>query len=273
LATTWDFAVLSRRAIASHGDIDPTQMSGGSATRPRESRYAQPGALRVSADHAPELHADPRFWLRVAIAAAATFTVGATWAIIVGQFGGWTHGLPRELDLLAQLHRQLPALLDWIVVQVPWLGTNLVFIPVLAPAGWYLWKRRRRPDLAIILAVTTVGNYVIGMALKIAFERPRPALWPPRGEYTGSAYPSGHVMAVTSVVGVIAALIYEKRGAASPLVGWIALLLATCYSRLYLGVHWPSDVVGGLLAGGTWFVGMLWAKRVDVQRNDSRVAP
>jgi len=148
-----------------------------------------------------------------------------------------------------------------------------VFIPVLAPAGWYLWRKRGRPDLAIILGVTTVGNYVIGMALKIAFQRPRPALWAARGEYTGSAYPSGHVMAVTSVVGVIAVLIYERRGAISPLIAWIILLLATCYSRLYLGVHWPTDVVGGLLAGGTWFVGMLWAKRTDERRNDSRVAP
>lgn len=245
----------------------------GPAIRPRESRFAQLRAFPARADHTPPLHAEPRFWIRIAVAGGATFTVGAAWAIIVVQFGGWTHGLPRELDLLARLHHQLPALLDWIVVQIPWLGTNIVFIPVLVPAGWYLWKQRRRPDLAIVLGVTTVGNYIIGMALKVAFQRPRPALWVARGEYTGSAYPSGHVMAVTSVVGVIAVLVYEKRGAVSPLVAWMGLLIATCYSRLYLGVHWPTDVVGGLLAGGTWFVGMLWAKRARGRRNDSRAAP
>jgi membrane-associated phospholipid phosphatase len=236
-------------------------MSAESTTRPRAWRYAEPRAPQGEVDRRPELQANPRFWLRVAIAAGATFTVGAAWAVIVVQFGGWTHGLPREVDLLARLHRQLPIVVDWVVVQLPWLGTNLVFVPVLGPACWYLWQKRRRPDLAIIVAVTMVGNYVLGTALKLAFERPRPALWVGRGEYTGSAYPSGHVMAVTSVIGVIAMLLYEKRGAVSPVVAWMMLLIATCYSRLYLGVHWPADVVGGLLAGGTWFVGILWATR------------
>jgi undecaprenyl-diphosphatase len=212
------------------------------------------------------LQADPQFWLRVGIAAGATFTVGAVWAVIIVQFGGWTHGLPREIDLLARLHRRLPTFFDRLVVLLPWLGTNIVFIPVLGPACWYVWKKRRRPDLAIVVAVTTIGNYIIGSALKLLFERPRPVLWVARGEYTGTAYPSGHVMAVTSVVGVIAVLLYEERAAISPLVAWIVLLVGTGYSRLYLGVHWPTDVVGGLFAGGTWFVGMLWAKRPDVAR-------
>jgi undecaprenyl-diphosphatase len=219
------------------------------------------------------LQADRRFWLRVAIAAGATFTVGAAWAVIVVQLGGWTHGLARDVDLLARLHRQLPTVLDWFVVLLPWLGTNLVFIPVLGPACWYLWQKRGRPDLAIVVAATTIGNYIIGMALKLVFERPRPVLWVARGEYTGTAYPSGHVMAMTGVIGVIAVLVYEHRAAISPLVAWIILLIGTCYSRLYLGVHWPSDIVGGLLAGGTWFVGMLWAKRTAAPAEPARWRP
>jgi undecaprenyl-diphosphatase len=199
--------------------------------------------------------------LRVAIAASATFIVGAAWAVIVMQLGGWTHGLAREDVLLARIHRQLPTVIDWVVVQLPWLGTNIVFLPVLGPACWYLWQKRRRPDLAIVIAATTAGNYLMGMALKFVFDRPRPLLWHPRGEYTGTSYPSGHVMAVSSVVGVIAVLLHEERDDRWPLVAWVILLVATAYSRMYLGVHWPSDIVGGLFAGGMWFIGMLWAKR------------
>ena len=200
--------------------------------------------------------------MRVAIAAVATFAVGAAWAVLVVLFGGWVHGLPREIDLLARLHGQLPPSLDGIVVLLPWLGTNFVFIPVLGPACWYLWRKAARPDLATIVAVATIGNYIIGTVLKVAFARPRPALWLARGEYTGTAYPSGHAMAVTSVIGLVAVLLHEERGAIWPLVVWMMLLIATCYSRLYLGVHWPSDIVGGLLAGETWLAGVLWARRL-----------
>lgn len=235
-------------------------MRGTSATRSPAWSFSHSRVPHGEDLRPPQLQADPRFWLRVAIAGGATFIVGAVWAIIVMQFGGWTHGLPREVQLLARLHRQLPAVLDWIVVRLPWLGTNFVFIPVLGPACWYLWRKGGRPDLAILVAVTTLGNYIVGTALKVAFERPRPALWLARGEYTGTAYPSGHAMAMTSVIGLVAVLLYEERRAVWPLVVWVFLLMATCYSRLYLGVHWPTDVVGGLLAGGTWLVGMLWAK-------------
>ena len=235
-------------------------MSGIPGTRARARPYPELRPPRAEVDRAPELHTDPQFWLRVAIALVATFVVGAGWAALVVLFGGWVHGLPREIELLARLHRQLPPLLDWIIARLPWLGTNFVFIPVLGPACWYLWRKAARPDLATIVAVTTIGNYIIGTVLKVAFARPRPALWLARGEYTGTAYPSGHAMAVTSVIGLVAVLLYEERRVIWPLVVWLLLLMATCYSRLYLGVHWPSDVAGGLLAGGTWFVGVLWAK-------------
>jgi undecaprenyl-diphosphatase len=206
------------------------------------------------------LHRDPRFWLRILIASLLTFAAGAAVAVVVALRGGWTHGLAWEIALLRSLNVRLPTALDSTVVDLPWLGTNLVFIPVLGTLCWYLWRKRRRPDIATIIAVTTVGNFVIGTVLKMAFARPRPVLWVARGEYTGASYPSGHAMAIVSVVGVLAVLIAEERRVVWPFVLWLALLIATCYSRLYLGVHWPTDILGGLLAGGVWFVGVLWAR-------------
>lgn len=201
------------------------------------------------------------FWRRIAIAFLASFVAGSCCALLVIWAGGWTHGLSLEVSLLDRLHTHLPPALDWGMVLLPWLGTNLVFIPVLGPGCWYLWRRRGRADLALIIAVVTIGNNLVGMALKLAFERPRPSLWQARGEYTGASYPSGHAMAVMSVVGLVALLLYEERGSPWPLGVWILLLIATCYSRLYLGVHWPTDVLGGLLTGAVWFGGSLWARR------------
>lgn len=225
------------------------------------SRYTAPSGVPDKIDRPRHLHVDPPFWMRIAIAVIATLLVGSLWAVVVLRAGGWTRGLPRERALLESLHTPLPAPLDLAVLLLPWLGTNLVFIPVLGPACWYLWRQRRRPDLATTIAVVTIGNYLLGTALKVAFERPRPTLWMGRGEYTGSSYPSGHAMAVTSVIGFVAVLLYEQHGALWPLAAWLMLLISTCYSRLYLGVHWPTDIVGGLLAGAVWLVGVLWARR------------
>lgn len=201
------------------------------------------------------------FWRRVAIAFIASFVAGSCCAFAVIWAGGWTHGMRFEIALLERLHTTLPPVLDWALLSLPWLGTNLVFIPVLGPGCWYLWRKRGRPDLATIIATVTIGNYVIGTALKLAFERPRPSLWPARGEYTGASFPSGHAMAMMSVIGVLALLLYQERHARWPIAIWILLLIATCYSRLYLGVHWPTDVLGGLVAGAVWFAGCLWARQ------------
>lgn len=219
---------------------------------------------------APHAFGNALFWRRIATAVVASFVAGSCCALVVIWAGGWTHGLSFEPRLLERVQTPLAPALDWAMVFLPWLGTNIVFIPVLGPGCWYLWRRRGRPDLALIIAVVTIGNYLIGTALKVIFERPRPSLWLARGEYTGAAYPSGHAMAMMSVVGLVALLLYEERQRLWPIVAWICLLVATCYSRLYLGVHWPTDVIGGLLTGAVWFGGSLWARRAYL-KNQARL--
>lgn len=203
------------------------------------------------------------YWRRVAVSAVASLAAGSLFAVVVIRMGGWFSGLPIDVALLDRIHTRWPPLIDLAIVLLPWLGTNLVFIPILGPACWYLWLKRRRADLAVTIAVVTIGNYLIGTLLKFAFQRPRPALWPPRGEFSETSYPSGHAMAIVSVVGIVAVLLHEEHGSVWPFAGWITLLIATCYSRLYLGVHWPSDVIGGLLVGSVWLFGVLWARRSD----------
>lgn len=201
---------------------------------------------------------DRRFWLWSIGGAAFTVLMGLVYAHYIKRTYGWTHGHPWEIALLRDLHARLPAVLDAFVLAVPWFGTNLTILPGVAIASYVLMQRRRR-DLVTVLVVAATGNYLIAFFLKYALNRPRPTILQARGEYTGPSYPSGHAMLATSVLFVIAYLLRRERGWHWPYYTTFAFGLVTIYSRLYLGVHWPTDVIAGAMLGVIWLAFMLRA--------------
>jgi undecaprenyl-diphosphatase len=100
--------------------------------------------------------------------------------------------------------------------------------------------------------VTVVGSLVLNAVLKDVFSRPRPELWPHRGQYQWSAYPSGHAIVGVALFFTVARMLCRERGWRWPFAAAAALLSVNLYSRLYLGVHWPTDVLGGLIVGFVW---------------------
>jgi membrane-associated phospholipid phosphatase len=201
---------------------------------------------------------DRAFWLWVIGGALATIAVGIGYAHYIKQSAGWSHGLSWEIALLREVHTPLPTLVDQLVLILPWFGTNITILPGVAIASYILAKRKRR-DLITVLVVAAAGNYVIAFFLKYALNRPRPTLFTARGEYTGPSYPSGHAMLATSVLFVVAYLLSRERGWSWPYYVVFAFGLLTVYSRLYLGVHWPTDVFAGAALGVIWLTAMLRA--------------
>ena len=121
---------------------------------------------------------------------------------------------------------------------------------------------RRRAE-AIFIVIALVGTLVLNDALKLLFQRPRPGfdwaeVWPE------TSFPSGHSMNSFVVYLAIALVIWRLEGRR---VGIVALVLAIVLvvsvgiSRIYLGAHWLSDVIGGYLAGALWllFLVAAWA--------------
>jgi undecaprenyl-diphosphatase len=114
---------------------------------------------------------------------------------------------------------------------------------------------RRRPHDATLVVLALAGAEIINAVLKNAFERPRPSIHDPLETAAGLSFPSGHAMASMALFAALAFVLMRGRsartrmaavGVAATLVGAIGL------SRIYLGVHFPTDVAAGWSAGLAW---------------------
>jgi len=119
----------------------------------------------------------------------------------------------------------------------------------------------RRPLEAFYVLAAIASGLTISFLLKHGFDRPRPDLWA-HGSITYTAsFPSGHSMMSALVYFTLATLLAEvdTRKRARSFMFFCAAFITVCVgiSRLYLGVHWPSDVAAGWLAGATWAL-MSW---------------
>jgi membrane-associated phospholipid phosphatase len=199
---------------------------------------------------------DRRAWIILALGFAVAFATGVIVAVRVEHSGGWANGTAWDIAVLSQAHRRIPAWFDLVLITIPWFATNITIFAVLLPVCVRLWRRARR-DLVLELLILWVGNYLLDVGLKFQFGRPRPALWEHRGEYTWSSYPSGHAIATMSVLLVGAWLLHRERGSRWPFLAWSVLVGPMVYSRVYLGVHWPTDVAAGLVVGAIWG-GAVW---------------
>ncbi|MDQ3697149.1 MAG: phosphatase PAP2 family protein [Gemmatimonadota bacterium] len=192
---------------------------------------------------------------------AAAAVTGILFALMLRGTGDWATGLPWERDLLLATHVTLPPVLDAAMLVLPWLGTNITLLPLtLAAAAWLLLVRRRA-DLAAHLVVVEVGAWTLVPILKELFQRPRPELWEWRGQFAWSSYPSGHAITSTAVLLTVAILLRRERGWTWPAWLLVALIAVSLYSRIYLGVHWPTDLIGGVLVGLVWLIATLRAFR------------
>lgn len=131
--------------------------------------------------------------------------------------------------------------------------TLLSFLTIVGVIGLLRSRRRRE---ALILATVMVSGQVASELLKLAYSRPRPALVPHGSIVYSNSFPSGH--SALSAAGylmlavILAGMLRRRASVAMTYVTAVLIVAAVGVSRVYLGVHWPSDVAAGWALGATF---------------------
>jgi membrane-associated phospholipid phosphatase len=162
-------------------------------------------------------------------------------------------GADAQLGTWLYVHRS-PFLTRAMFVSTSFGSTATVTLIAVAFGLYLLW--RRHLYWLAVLATSVGGGSLLNRLLKYAFHRPRPQFDDPILALTSYSFPSGHTMAATVLYGVIAAYLLAKTRdwrwrvliilSASLLIGFVGL------SRIYLGAHYLSDVMGAMAEGLAW---------------------
>lgn len=148
------------------------------------------------------------------------------------------------------------------------LGSNVVLFIFTTAVAVFLAARRQTHALALVV-VSTGGGFLLAQALKLAFSRPRPDLVPHLAYVSSSSFPSGHAMfsaVVYLTLGVLLAQLVKERALKAYFLGVACFLtFVVGLSRVYLGVHYPTDVLAGWAAGLAWAL-VCWMAASHLQR-------
>jgi membrane-associated phospholipid phosphatase len=187
-------------------------------------------------------------------------------ALAVLTAGAWAFGaLAEEMAEGDTIHVDRP-LANWLheratdpltdVVRVlTWTGNGGFLAIVVLVATLFLWRRRLFSD-AVFVVLAFAGAEAITFGMKQGFRRDRPFFEDPLATASSFSFPSGHALVSLAVYGslalVIARHLTSRRAAAAVLAIAALWVLAIGFSRLYLGVHFLSDVLAGYSAGAAW---------------------
>ena len=191
---------------------------------------------------------------RRAVVVAAGISA-ACWMLFVALAVIVTTNDPISIDqsLLAWVDAHRTPALTSVMRGVTWLGSAAVLYPATFIVAVYWWRRDRRWEAAATLAASLLGSTVFYNVFKQITERPRPPAQTALATYTNWSFPSGHATQSAAFFAMLIVLIsFRKRAQPWQPAIATAVVIAVGASRIYLGAHWLTDVLGGYALGGAW---------------------
>lgn len=232
------------------------------------------------------LHADPAAVRRRSAGALAVLLLAAGSLLAFAELAGdVVEGDTRAFDEALLLALRTPG--DTAdPIGPPWIeaafrdlttlgGTSLLAAVTLATLGYLLLARKRAT--ATLVAFAVLGGTLLSSVLKAGFQRPRPDLVAHLVEVSSQSFPSGHAMLSTVTwltLGTLLATVQPSlRLKVYVLTVGIAIVLLVGVSRVYLGVHWPTDVLAGWCIGTAWallcWLAAGWLQRARLMRDEA----
>ena len=204
-------------------------------------------------------------WARKEIGALFAFAVAAVGVLIFAEVAdetveGESHAFDQSILLALRQPDDPsdpigPGWLDLAMNDITALGGFVVLTLLVLSVVIYLLIQGRWRN-AIVIAGASVSGVALSEGLKVGFGRPRPELVPQLAEVHSLSFPSGHAMLSAVIFLTLGALLarFHKRRRERALIMTYAVLVTMLIgaSRVYLGVHWPTDVLGGWALGAAW---------------------
>jgi membrane-associated phospholipid phosphatase len=190
----------------------------------------------------------PGLWTTVAVLLGIAAGAGV-WAAFTGVGPAVVDG-----ELLDESIQSRNDVLTAAAVAVTNVGGTAVMALVAVASGLWLWRTGRRADCVLAVGAMASGM-IVYRGLKMLLDRPRPPLEDRLVEATSESLPSGHSTMSMIVIGTLVVLAWRGRTttARAVLVATAALWVGSVgLTRIYLGVHWFSDVLAGWLVGAAW---------------------
>lgn len=164
-----------------------------------------------------------------------------------------------ETNILLNIHQWANPVLDQIMLSITSLcDPEFVVVIVMLTIAWFLW-RRKLTEFAI-LTLACFGALILNEGMKLLFSRPRPTLWPSLLHETTFGFPSGHALGSIVLYGLLAYFYasYRPHHVKGIYLCSVLLIGSIGFSRLYLGVHYPTDIIAGYITGWLWIMACIW---------------
>lgn len=171
-------------------------------------------------------------------------------------------GFSWDAPIILAIHNFSNPTLDTFMRFVTQTGEAGAIAIAILLAGWFVWKHRRVEALSVLIAFG--GAVGINSLLKLLFARPRPHLFPPLVVESGFSFPSGHVTASVAAYGLLAILLWQNKHHVWALLSgaWVFMV---AISRIYLGVHYPSDTIAAISYTSLWLIVVFYVQSTYLQ--------